>query len=56
MSSIYRRAMLKNARLVSTSFLEQTPKDCLWNWIRCAGPSWCSELQFGRRFKIAHYA
>ena len=56
MSSTYRRAMLKNARLVSTSFLKPTPKNCLRNWIRCAGQSWYSELQSDRRFKIAPYA
>src|SRR5271167_4135980 len=38
-SSIYRRAMLKNAQLVSTSFLKPTPRNCLRNWIRCAGQS-----------------
>ena len=53
MPSTYRRAMLKNVRLVSTSFLEPTPKHCSRNWIRCAGRSWYSELQSDRRFKIA---
>ena len=56
MSSTYRRAMMKNARLVSTSFLGQSPKSCLRNWIRYAGPSWYSDLQSDRRFKIALYA
>ena len=56
MSSIYRRATLKNAPLALTSFLEPTPKHCLRNWIRCAGQSSYSELQSGRRFKIVLYA
>ena len=55
MSSIYRRATRKNARLALISFLEPTPKPCLRNWIRCAGQSWYSELQSDRRFKIALY-